>query len=117
MKFKDALIRYTNPKFTRYVKKAIEKKIIKKDALEGKGFCNCRGEGGGNIGLCPVLALYRFILDEKDEMYYDDDMCGDLENKFFVVLDRRYDSCTDTKDALETILKAYCEEKKRIVRI
>ena len=117
MKFKDALIRYTNPKFTRYVKKAIEKKIIKKDALEGKRFYNCRGEGWGNIGLCPVLALDRFILDEKDEMYYDDDLCGALENKFFVVLDRRYDSCVDTKDALETILKAYCEEKKRIVRI
>lgn len=115
MKFKDALIRYTNPKFTRYVKKAIEKKIVKKDVLE-KRFCNCRGEG--KEGLCPVLALYRFVLDEKDEMYYDDDdMCGDLENKFFVVFDRRYDSCIDTKNVLETILKAYCEEKKRIVRI
>lgn len=83
MKFKDALIRYTNPKFTKYVKRAIENKTVKKDALEGKRFCNCRGEGWGNIDLCPVLALYRFILDEKDEMYYDDDMCGDLESKFF----------------------------------
>lgn len=117
MKFKDALIRYTNPKFTKYVKRAIENKTVKKDALEGKRFCNCRVEGWGNIDLCPVLALYRFILDEKDEMYYDDDMCGDLESKFFVVFDRRYDSCTETKDALESILKAYCEEKKRIVRI
>lgn len=114
MKFKDALIRYTNPEFTKYVKKAIEKKIVKKDVLERR-FCNCRGEG--REGLCPVLALYRFVLDEKDEMYYDDDMCGDLENKFFVVLDRKYDSCTDTKDALEIILKAYRDEKKRTVRI
>ena len=117
MKFKNALIRYTNPMFTRYVKKAIEKKIVRKDAVEGKRFCNCRGEGGGNIGLCPVLALYRFILDEKGETYCDDDMCGDLESRFFVALDRQYDSCTDTRDALETILKAYCDEKKRIVRI
>ena len=114
MKFKDALIRYTNPEFTKYVKKAIEKKIVKKDVLERR-FCNCRSEG--REGLCPVLALYRFVLDEKDEMYYDDDMCGDLENKFFVVLDRKYDSCAETKDALELILKAYRDEKKRTVRI
>ena len=33
MKFKDALIRYTNPKFTKYVKRAIENKTVKKDAL------------------------------------------------------------------------------------
>ena len=114
MKFKEALIRYTNPEFTKYVKKAIEEKIVKKDVLEER-ICNCRGEG--REGLCPVLALYRFILDEKDEMYYDDDMCGDLENKFFVVLDRRYDSCTETKNVLETILKAYCGKKERTVRI
>jgi hypothetical protein len=117
MKFKEALNHYINPTFKVYVKNAIEKKIVKKDVLGGRRFCNCRGEGSKNIGLCPVLSLYRFILDEKGEAYYDDDMCGDLESKFFIVFNRRYDSCTDTKDALESVLKAYCEEKKRIVRI
>ena len=29
MKFREALIRYTNPEFTKYVKKAIEEKIVK----------------------------------------------------------------------------------------
>ena len=117
MKFKEALSHYINPTFTTYVKKAIEKKIVKKDIAKRKRFCNCRGEGEKNIGLCPVLALYRFILDEEGETYYDDDMCGDLESKFFIVFNRRYDSCTETKDALELILKAYCEERKRTVRI
>ncbi len=117
MKFKDALARYINPMFTRYVRTAIEEKIVGKDVIEGR-VCNCRGEGRGeNLSLCPVLALYRFILDKKGEMYCDDDMCGDLENKFFVVFDRRYDSCTDTKEVLDSILKTYCDEKKRIVRI
>ena len=115
MKFKDALARYTNPMFTKYVKRALREKIIGRDTIEER-FCDCRGEKN-NGSLCPVLALYRFILDERDEMYYDDDMCGDLESKFFVVLDRRYDSCIDTKNVLETILKAYRDEKKRTVRI
>lgn len=117
MKFKEALSHYINPMFKIYVKKAIEKEIVKKDVLEGKRVCNCKGEGIKNAGLCPVLSLYRFILDEKGETYHDDDMCGDLESRFFIVFNRRYDSCTDTKDALESILKAYCDEKKRIVRI
>ena len=114
MKFKEALIRYINPTFTTYVKKAIEKKIVKKDVLERR-VCNCQGEG--REGLCPVLSLYRFILDEKGETYRDDDMCGDLESKFFIVFNSRYDSCIETKDALESILKAYCGKKERIVRI
>ena len=111
----DSFARYTNPMFTKYVKKAIEKKIVRKDVFGGR-LCDCRGEGR-NIGLCPVLALYRFILDEKGETYYDDDMCGDLENKFFIVFDRKYDSCTETTAVLETMLKAYNDEKKRVVRI
>lgn len=117
MKFKETLSHYINPTFTVYVKKAIEKKIVKKDIAKGRRFCNCRGEGEEKIGLCPVLSLYRFILDEKGETYYDDDMCGDLESKFFIVFNRRYDSCTETKDALESILETYCGKKERTVRI